>query len=158
MGVSTNAYLYFGFDFFNPEDDEDGRPDWSDFPRADGEDEDEHLDVGEWEDVWAARVAGVMPPTVPYNKVNDKPYHEYWDRKRKVLELCPCEIGNHCSSEYPVWFVALKKASFSASRGDSKEIDLPEITESDLQALRDFCKAMDITWQEPKWRLASYWG
>jgi hypothetical protein len=119
MGTSTNAILYFGFDFCDV-DEGDALP-W-------GEDEDEYEAVS-------------------------KKFGS--DRSN-----CACIIDRHCYIDSPIFFVALKRNVFTAYRGMPSTVDIGElkVSEEEIQQLRSFCETMGIAWQEPKWRLASYWG
>lgn len=151
MGVSTDGLLFLGILI-----DEESECPWEDEKDEDGE-------TGtwySWEDHYA-RLKGCPKPDVPYDTPKNKALHSaYWDAKRKILEACAVEMDTHCSGEYPLWYVALKRLRWSASRGspDSFEV-LPVATDEDRAAVVEFCKLMDIKCEEkPQWHLASYWG
>lgn len=71
-------------------------------------------------------------------------------------------IDYHGSDGYPVWFIAYKPLSFTALRGYPEAIDLKMLNDQDYAAidkiLQAFCEEHNIPWQQPHWRLASYWG
>lgn len=66
------------------------------------------------------------------------------------------EIDAHCHHEYPILFVSTK--TYTAWRGESTSIDSFEIDPSWDEEIRKFCEQWNIPFQQPKWRLASYWG
>ena len=158
MGVSTDGILYFGFDFYDADDaPEDhwnpGEEDWEErYAEAHGCVDDSGLfnEHGEY------AFAKDSPEFLAARAKRDK----YYDKKRAILNACPCKIDDHCSNEYPIYFVTLKAKSAKAWRGKHVEItpELLTVTENEVNQLKEFCKDMGIEWQEPKWYLASYWG
>jgi hypothetical protein len=118
MGVSTDAYLFFGFDFCNPEEEGETLI-WED------------LGYG-WEDEWLKELFGDEP--------------------------LKCQIDIHCNSEYPIYFVHVKGRIHRAFRGSPTVIENLDVSEEDIENLKEFCKVTGIEYQEPKWILASYWG
>lgn len=138
MGQSTDAFLFFGFSL--------------------GEDTES---LSDWEKKYAAK-KGVQEPTEEYDDfdpvVVDK-YNAYWDRCRELVDLEPCTIAFHCSGDYPIYYVAIKRTVSRASRGYPKEINPAELADNcgERQALLAFCELMDIPPQSPKWWLASRW-
>jgi len=119
MGTSTNAYLYYGFDFMDQESGID--------PFYDREE---------------------------FESYEDMPY-EIIHRLEKET-TAKVEIDSHCSDEYPIFFVYTSMRM--AWRGESAEIDDLTIHPSWDEEIRKFCEQWGIPFQQPKWRLASYWG
>lgn len=79
----------------------------------------------------------------------------------KRLERTGCEFVFHCSGDYAMWGLALKKHNFRAWRGDPKE--LPKGFEEkpspeDHTRLKRACERIGWPWTEPRWWLASNWG
>jgi hypothetical protein len=157
MGVSTDAYLFWGFSG-------DDYTCWAniglsydDPAYAPEGDEADALD--DWEEIYAER-KGVLLPTMPFSKEPEveKVYHAFWDAKHRLIKECGCKIDYHCHSNYGIPFVAISDSITCACRGEPKEIILLEIKPEWEMKLREFCDVMGIQWQEPKWWLASYWG
>jgi len=68
------------------------------------------------------------------------------------------EVFLHCSYEYKMHILSVGQ-QFSASRGYPEKIEaLPEITEAQINELKEFCKRYKIEWTEPSWLLCSFWG
>jgi len=162
MGISTNAYLYFGFDFLD---------------KSYGYDEDNEgqvfteEDLGHWEEMYAAHFGikddsnlytedgrDYAVPEGPERERRNKLGRDYREKMRQVVTASGCNIGSHCSGECPIYFVYTRK--FRSYRGDSKVINASDlqVTEADVQKLKEFCEILGIKWKEPAWRLASYWG
>lgn len=182
MGVSTDGILAFGIElgeegkFWLPRD-EDG-----DIIYNEDEDEDEELDFETWWEeqngvsqkaIWAEYYAWEKDNktgdyehdnglVAKYEKLNPnwrKRLNNYYDEARRVAKDCPVELVWHCSYDYPMYILAVKDASFSASRGNPEEID-PEnlhISEEALDEFTSFCEEHKIE-GTPKWWLASMWG
>jgi len=150
MGTTTDAYLFYGFTIYDPEEGEGEMPPWMD----------DESDEGslEWEDVLATKL-GLSKPDGAYID-HEGEYRTYWKERGKLAEGAGCVVDTHCSGEYPIYFVALKDKYFRASRGNPTEIDMGSmvITSMEKEKLRRFCELLEIPWQEPKWYLASYWG
>ena len=139
MGVSTNGILFYGFSL-----DEEDESCWH------TEDEDD------WEDVYAS-TQGVIRPTADYED-NKEVYSTYWRDVWAKAKEAKCEIGYHCSGEFPIPYVALSVSHKVAGRGDAVRIENLEIQEDWRETLLTFCEVMKIPWQEPAWYLVSYWG
>ncbi len=150
MGQSTDAYLFYGFEFHDAESGDDGM--WYD-------DADTVLGgENDWEHEYAIR-KGAPKPAVPYEQ--DKEAHQnFGTASRKATEASGCTIDSHCSGDYPVYFVCIRESYLSAWRGNPTEVPeghtIPPVEWADL--LHDFCVTMGIEWRDPKWLLASYWG
>jgi len=153
MGVSTNAYLFWGLC-----GGDEGH--WVNLGREYGDggyvEDTEGLDEqGDWEDIYAARM-GLESPG-PYDEHKDE-YPAYWDAKRKLVEESGCEINWHCSGEYAMPFVAVSESLTRAARGDPAKVEPREAKPEWEAKLRRFCEVMGVKWSEPGWWLASYWG
>lgn len=164
MGVSTDAVLFYGYAW-----EEDGR-----FPPTidrDDEEEDEDSD-DEWQDrVLTARgVPKVNWDT--YNRDDVGEARQRWEKesgyavrneaKKALTKDFPCEIGGHCSGDYPMPYVYLTKYAHTASRGEAAEVaGLPEPTDEEKAKLAAFIELLKIDVSEakgPGWLLVSYWG
>jgi hypothetical protein len=161
MGISTDALLYFGFDFYNEESG------YGEIPWL-NENED---NVHDWDSVYA-EACGIIDESNLFNEAGeyavpegperdrrDKIHDIYTEKKSKLIESIGVEIGTHCSHEYPIWFVFLKKHSYT-DRGFPQAIDPKKlsVTEKEIESLKDFCLKVGIKFKKPHWHLASYWG
>lgn len=180
MGVSTDAILTYGI---SPSKDGEGYDEnivpWYDL--YEDNDESEPIDF----ETWWQRQCGVSDEhlwkqyyeweaehkTGDYSKDHDlmerfkkkhpdwdKAYDEIWDKKKEVDKLCPVEVVRHCSCDYPMYILAVKNHTTTASRGypvtldnESMNVDL----EQELRA-KDFCEKYNIEWK-PQWWLVSDW-
>jgi hypothetical protein len=147
MGQSTDAYLFFGFDFHDGESSDDDL--WYD--AAD-------ILLNDWDEEYAVR-RGTPRPTMAYEENKDA-HRAFWDAKNKLVEESGCTINTHCSGEYPVFFVCITESYLRASRGYPTEVPEGHTVPAEgwVDKLKAFCEVMGITWREPKWYLASYWG
>lgn len=128
MGTSTNAIIAFGFQLG-----EEGET-----PPFLQSEEDEEFDFDEIR----ARELGVTEkyPT------------------REQLAAHPADLVWHCSSDYPMYFLAVNGTQVEAYGGCPKSFKLPEISEEQIAALKAWCEKNGVEWQEPAWHLMSYWG
>jgi hypothetical protein len=147
MGQSTNALLYYGFTFADPEDGEP--PPWADF-----EDEDGEVDEEDW---LCARLGGPTPPEVEYSEETSPLYLKYWDAKRGFIEALPIAIGIHCSCNYPMHFICIKGTLTTAYRGGPKQLDDLGEDRTWAATLFDYCNRLGIEPEQPSWELASLW-
>lgn len=137
MSTSTDGILFFGFTFFEEDSGED-------FPEclteADG-----------WEAYFAAQHGCVR------EEEKEDSYKDYYERKKALETAEPCTIRMHGGEGCFAHFVAIKKSLVSASRG--YPVNVTCLTEEPewRKQLEDFCKLMNIPFQEPKWFLASLW-
>lgn len=156
MGVSTNGILFYGIDLG-----EDFEYDREALPFTDEQYGVWEEDGKEWEDLWAA-LHGVFGPSVEYGEENKEVFHAYWDKKGELEKTSPCEVDLHCSYEYPIYYVALRGANFTAYRGSPEEVslDFPDgMTKEEADAkIKEFCEKMGLPYSQPKWYLASLWG
>ena len=138
MGQSTDAILFYGFHA------EEG--DWDEIIGDD------------WEDAYAAK-KGDPEPGVPYDTAENKKLHsDFWNRKSKLVDAEPCEVGTHCSGDFPMPFVCVKASKTRACRGYPEEIKSLDVGEDWKAILMAFCELLGIPWQEPKWWLVSDWN
>lgn len=149
MGQSTDGIIFFGFNLGSSDD---------------GFSLDELWGVGvddaDWEAEYAKR-KGILPPSEEYDDSPEvqKKHHDYWEVKRKLVAAEPCSIDFHCSGDYPVYYVSIKRTQKRARRGYPEELTVTDfnVRDSEVQQLKEFCEFMGIEWQEPKWWLASLW-
>ena len=139
MGVSTDAILFFGF---SAEDEEA----WS-----------EVFGEKEWEDKLAEK-KGLLPPAEAFSEKTRDAHREYWTKKEELVRAQGCDVGYHCSGDYPIPYVAIQESVVTAYRGSVKEVMTLEVKPGWRDQLKEFCTLLDIPWQEPKWYLVSYWG
>lgn len=161
MGTTTNAYLFYGFDFYDTDAGDEPPVWWK---------KDDSLN---WEEHYAAlkgikNDSGLFTPEEEYTHTDGTPeraederkYDEYQKKKAEALKYVKEKfgIGTHCHGECPVYFVHLK--IYSASRGYPQVIDPMAllVTEKQVEELKEFCDFIGIPWKEPGWLLASYWS
>lgn len=138
MGVSTNAYLAFGFDL--------------------GEEPPESWDGSFDESTYIAEKYNLV---YPENKDSDSDeVQAYYNKLFKLEKEFPIDVVSHCSDTYPMYFLAVKRTVQCARRGYPEQLK-PEnlsVTEEEIQILKDFCEEQGIEWQEPGWHLFSSWN
>jgi len=138
MGQSTNAIMAFGIDLgeelpdsFHAHDDED--------------------DGFESEHFLACDFCIEIPEWTPETNT------EYWKAKWTAIAAIPIELIEHCSSEYPMYFLAVRGTKQTALRGHTVDADQRDIEPSEIDALRAFCERHGVEWKEPKWQIFSMW-
>lgn len=97
-------------------------------------------------------------PAVEWDENRREEYREY---RKQVLDLAKasgCLLGTHCSGNYPMHYAAVNASETTTHRGDVQEITSLQVGADWSQKLEDFCKTLDLPWQQPKWWLVSYWG
>jgi hypothetical protein len=95
----------------------------------------------------------------PKEKINQ--YYEERESFEEQNPELPVVLVNYCSSEYPIYILAIPETYFEANRGYPKEFSPPNLTITDDQKdiLINFCNDHDIEFDdEPGWYLSSYWG
>jgi len=128
MGVSTDAYLFYGFVFYDSEESIGEPPPWERH-----EDESSDPRWTDWERYCdAATVA-----------------------RLKDLKI---EINYHCHWDYPGYFICTKESFVFASRGYPQVIESLDVPEDADTRLQLACELLGIKFQKPKWIMASYWG
>lgn len=142
MGVSTNAILFYGIAL---DEDAELNPKLEDCN-------------GDFEELYAAE-KGVKEPDSDYTNETADAYHKYWDEKRRVNQESGCEVGRHCSSEYPMQFVCVTAGKYVAHRGDVMDIPDQLIARPGWDyVLEEYCKILGIPYSKPSWHLVSFWG
>ena len=125
MGISSDGILTFGICV---DEGEVCRLPW----RLDEEDEDI--------EAWIAAECGIASPGHSHYQPSD--WTDYWAKQREVVGSYPIEEVCHCSDGYPMYILALRGTSVTASRGCPEVIDAETLaadrTES-IQLLREFC-------------------
>lgn len=143
MGVSTDAILAFGFDLGL----EDEKPA---FLQIEGDDAPEDFDD------FIGREAGIV---YPHGSGYPSPeYTAYSVAKKAALDACPVELIAHCSHEYPMYFLAVRGTETKAWRGSPQKVETLAIDDAKVQAMREWCVAHGVEWQEPAWHIFSMWG
>lgn len=122
---------------------------------------------------WWRVVNGYIPPIKIFDETGGyinsirpsaETIKEYFGARNAFDEAhpCPFEMVNVCSSNNPIYILALKGLGFVAPRGKPKAFDPKRLIVTDEQraTLIDFCKTydIDIEGKEPAWYLSSYWG
>jgi hypothetical protein len=155
MGVSTDAYLFWGFHIG-----EDEEP-WINSMDPDKRDKVCELlgyDVEEIEaDKVYAILSGVPAPPLGYEG-NEEAHKVFWKAETKANKEAGCKIGSHCHIDYPIYFACISASWTRATRGCPEEITTLEVEPDWEQKLRKFCEVLGFEFQEPKWWLASDWG
>jgi hypothetical protein len=137
MGQSTDAILVYGFEM-DPADES---------PSFLGED-------GDFED-FVTDEAGVSPWR-PGMSAEEK--HEYFTNKQVIIDACPVELVLHCSSDYPMYIMAIRGTQLRASRGYPEVVKSLSVSQEKITAAKQWCLDHGIEWKEPEWILCSDWG
>lgn len=160
MGVSTDAILFYGYcwdeEWYGEE------PAWA----------------GDWETAYAA-ARGVIAPTATYPErvgsdghlrptdysaeeqaIIDQ-YSAYWKAQREVVTASSALVGEHCSNECRMTFVAIRASVTKAHRGDPRQIlslDIDSAWRWQSQ-LEEFCDLLqiDVSGKKLGWWMASWW-
>ncbi len=141
MGNSAEAILFYGFPIQDNSEEEVSNDDL----------------LENWQ-YKLATIAGVQEPAELYTDSTSPLYRAYFKAKHKVLEAEPCTVGMHGCGDELQSLVAIKASKVSADWGDPQRIKGLEILPQWIDALRAFCGKLGITWQEPGWYIASYYG
>jgi hypothetical protein len=98
----------------------------------------------------------------PDNGELPEDFDQWHDEKYSDLELLEerfgCSLETHQHSDYPVYIFTPTASLSKAWRGSPKEITSLTVDPKWADQLRAFCEALGVTYREPKWLLASYWG
>lgn len=166
MGVSTDAYLVYGYHLGSDEGgwllrEAEGkygelRLDW--LPDPDEErDEDEDDDSG-----FATLAMNRLVQAAGFTET-DWQVDGYFARRREAEKRLGVEFVSHCSSEYPMWILGTRL--YDASRGQVVEVDpMALANHQDLdtwnEKLTQALQVLGITplQEQPRWLLCSYWG
>jgi hypothetical protein len=76
----------------------------------------------------------------------------------KLEEATGCTIEWHCSDACTMYIACIKSSLTTAWRGKPKRIAHIHVAHSWDNQLVDFAKSVGLTYTEPAWWLASYWG
>lgn len=90
-------------------------------------------------------------------------FSKYYNERRVAFEKnqLPVKLVNYCSSEYPVYILAVPNTYFVANRGypTNFEPELLQVAPHERQALTDFCEQFSLEYSgAPAWYLSSYYG
>jgi len=161
MGISSDGMLVFGI----PLPCEDETPDFlqkiqDEYKQDDVEFEDLiALDAGldasfeDWERYYDSEKSG-------WKEGGEKIYDANRKKRNAAVNNCPVDLVMHCSYDYPMYILAVRGKSYSASRGYAEEISDKElnVTDSQKESLKAWCEKHNVEWQEPKWLLCSLYG
>jgi len=91
---------------------------------------------------------------------SDVPANAGWKERKVVRDACPADLFVFCSYDYPMYILGVRGAEHCASRGYIVEVGPKELTvePAKIEALKAWCEANKIEWQEPKWLLCSMYG
>ena len=157
MGMDVEGILFYGFEV--------GDSDWdSPWATALGDDFD-------WEKLYLQKM-GFVPKNDLFTPEGEYRYQEgtpeyiaaykVWKAdlavETSILDACPVTVFYHCSSDCPVWCVAIKEKYHQSSWGEAKKIvDLNVRPDSNNQ-LKKFCDLMGLEYADPNWYLVSYYS
>lgn len=84
---------------------------------------------------------------------------EEWFEDNVDEENPPVALVNYCSDSHPVYILAVPRTVITASRGYPVHIDVKslEVSKDDILRLENFCEQHNISYEEPRWWLSSYW-
>ena len=103
---------------------------------------------------------GYVNEMKPADNIIDK-YYEEEDRWMKKHPL-PLEEVNYCSSDTPMYILAVPNTLVTANRGYPTVLNLDTFSvdmEQQKKQLLDFCENYNIKYiKGPGWFLSSYWG
>jgi len=162
MGVSTDAILFFGA--LIPDKDEDPY-----LPYPWDHDEDDEKGETDWQDLLAEK-HGVAYPThlaklKDWTPEQQDEYRAYSKKRSEIVSALGCRLGSHCSSECPMYYVAVADRVFRAHRGYGVEIE-PErmvVPQRDVEKVKRFLIELGYTAEQVEhwrigWWLVSDWG
>jgi len=110
---------------------------------------------------------GVSTDAMIYFGVELGDEHDLWEKAEELWEHPEIDLQTHCSSDYPVWFVCIKKSFHLARRGypvffEDELKTSKEVEEEWSIKLMDFLREHDLMKyvENPKcqWTLASNWS
>jgi len=146
MGVSTDAILWFGFEYGE-------EPPWFDTDPDDYEDEEP-----EDSDDWMARVLGIVGPVADYSEETAEEYQAHWKAKREAIAAAGVEVIHHCHHECVMYGLGVLKVSASRGYPENVSKHIAQDTAEAEAKLRAFCERAGVEWAEPGWHLASDWA
>ncbi len=156
MGNSSDGILFFGYEIKRNDDYE--------YPKciSDDYENDNYLDP---EDYYAIQV-GIKPPpkydeNIEGNWEKVKPeYNIFWDKRREVVDKCPCEIMHLCYWDDASHAVVIKETVLKSYWGSPKPIDLNLINKDKTEWIKqiiEYSNIMNIPYDinDIKWYLSS---
>lgn len=168
MGVSTDGQICYGVAF----DEGEG----SEFPwRNDGED----IDINEWwhdQHGWKESDDNPAGAFYPYTaeggyksclklKRDDERIGKWYEAKQKWIAEnvppLPVQEVNYCSSECPMYVLAIPSSFRNNNRGYAEKFNPAEliVTQEEVNNFLEFCEKYEIELPcQPAWLLTSYWG
>lgn len=106
-------------------------------------------------DQWYSEQNGLPTPKNWDSKEGEK----YFDKQRKLLEKCPIEVVQHCSMDYPMYFVAIRGTVTTASRGYPEQLEDNIKRPDNIAPVLEFCEKYNLEVEgEPGWYLFSNWA
>lgn len=135
MGMSTDAILFYGIAYTEEEFDTDAI---AQLHGIDTDDPDYYFD----QDELFIKASGLEG--------------EDYKVTRKAEKESMCEIGQHCSSTYPMRYVCYSPSHSMAHRGYVKDIQLIQSEAVWDEKIKSYCDLMKIPYRQPGWHLASY--
>lgn len=143
MGQSTDAIIAFGFDL------------GEELPESLQDLMEEHESEI---DVVLATDAGVELPS--YESGCD--YSAYSAAHDSALAGIKISLIEHCSGEYPMYFLAARGSNKRAHRGHPTSVSPEDLNgrrfDECVAQMKLFCERHDIEWQEPEWHIFSMWN
>lgn len=146
MGQSTDAILMFGVNLGEGEDME--------WPAAliDGEEDSNWPDL----DRFISDKLGLIEPAGEDYRTPEWTAH--FTAQRAAIEAYGIDLVPHCSNDYPMWVIAVRRTVQRASRGYPATPVMGPVTDDEIAALKAFCDETGLTWSEPSWVLCSNWS
>lgn len=168
MGRLATAKLFYGIPLH-----EEGEKPW-----------DENDGDTEAEDVFMEKVMGLEPfefdelytwvrdpKTYSYERVwndpskaeeNEAKLNAYYEKKHKLREECPIDIGyNGHGDGYEVAFLYIKASKVTAEFSEFVALDAVEtlVTQPKwIEILRQACEALNMEYEQPNWYLTAHYG
>lgn len=87
-----------------------------------------------------------------------KQYEKYWKEDQTFHKALPIEINTSSTYEYPILFISIKGAIFSADWGDFTEITTLNIAPEWDNILKEYCDKLGINYEQPRWYLTAFYG
>ena len=121
---------------------------------------------------WWCSICKYEPPFELYDargeyidgrRLSDERIHKYHANRRVFIERHPLPVSlvNVCSSDYPIWILAIPSTVRCANRGYPKtfEPSVLVVSEDKVDILLRFCEEHGLEYTgEPQWWLSSCWG
>jgi hypothetical protein len=99
------------------------------------------------------------PDELTKAKYGEPDWEELYEmRAGKKADKSPVLADIHCSFEFSMPLVAVRKTFVKAYRGDPQRAKILTIDPEWEGELREFCEIMGIKWREPAWWVTSLYG